>query len=51
MKIQLRKGPRQPVEQIEVKSGTTIEEIYQSVKEELPYKVLAANVDNKVEEL
>ena len=51
MKVLLQKGPRQPAVEIEVKSGTTIEEMYLSMRDELPYKVLAAKVDNKVEEL
>lgn len=51
MKIQLCKGLRQEAVETEVKSGTTIEELVRGLSEDLPYRILAAKVDNKSEEL
>lgn len=51
MKIELVKQPRESAVTIEIKKGTTIEEVYRLYEEALPYKVLAAKVDNKLEEL
>jgi len=51
MIIKLIKGLYlEPIE-IEVSEGMTIEDIYNRFYEELPYTVLAAKVDNKIEEL
>lgn len=51
MKIQLKKELRGQFEEITVEKGATIESVYQSIKTELPYTVLAARVDNKIERL
>ena len=51
MKIQLKKELRGQFEEITVERGMTIEEIYKEIKEELPYTVLAARVNNKIERL
>ena len=48
MKIQLRKQLREEFIELEVKKGTTLEEIYKSMADELPYTVLAAKVNNKL---
>ncbi len=51
MKIQLKTAPRGNFEEIEVKQGTTIEEIYSRYEKDLPYTILAAKVNNKFEDL
>lgn len=51
MKILLRTTPRGTWEEIEIKKGTSIEEIYKQYGRDLPYTVLAAKVDNKFEDL
>lgn len=51
MKIQLKKELRGQFEEINVPKGVTIEDIYREVKEDLPYTVLAARVNNKIERL
>lgn len=51
MKIQLKKELRGQFEEINVPEGVTIEDIYREVKEDLPYTVLAARVNNKIERL
>lgn len=51
MKIQLKKELRGQFEEITVERGMTIEEIYKEIREELPYTVLAARVNNKIERL
>lgn len=51
MKIQLKTAPRGNFEEIEVKQGTTIEEIYRRYEKDLPYTILAAKVNNKFEDL
>ncbi len=51
MKIQLKTAPRGPWEPLEVRKGITIEEIYKEYEEQLPYKIIAAKVDYKFEDL
>ncbi|MBQ4649697.1 MAG: TGS domain-containing protein [Firmicutes bacterium] len=51
MKILLKKGPRQEFEEMMVEKGTTIEEICKKIESELPYTVLAAKVNNRIERL
>ena len=51
MKIQLKKELRGQFEEINVPKGVTIEDIYREVKDDLPYTVLAARVNNKIERL
>lgn len=51
MKIYLRLTLRGSWEEIEVKAGTAIEEIYAKYRDKTPYTVLAAKVDNKYEDL
>lgn len=48
MKIQLIKQIRTAPVELEIKSGTTIEELYKAFRDELPYTVLAAKADNKI---
>ena len=51
MKVQLIKELRsQPIE-VNVEKGSTIEELYKKYENELPYTILAAKVDNKIEGL
>ena len=51
MKIQLKTAPRGEFRELEITQGTTIEQIYTSMKAELPYTILAAKVDNRLEDL
>ena len=51
MKIQLKTSPRGEFRELEITQGTTIEQIYTSMKAELPYTILAAKVDNRLEDL
>ncbi len=51
MRIQLKLQPREEGKEIHVDKGISLEEIYKTYEKELPYKVLAAKVDNKVESL
>lgn len=51
MNVKLIKGLRMPEEIIEVEKGISIEELYKRYEKELPYTVLLAKVDNKLEEL
>lgn len=51
MKIQLRTAPRGEWEVVEIEQGTTIEAIYREKEDQLPYRILAAKVDNQFEEL
>jgi len=51
MKIQLKTSPRGEYREIEIVKGTTIEELYQGIKQELPYIVLSAKVNNRQEDL
>ena len=39
------------IKNIEVEKGISLEELYRKYEEELPYTVLLAKVDNKLEEL
>ncbi|WP_425756076.1 nucleoside kinase [Ihubacter sp. rT4E-8] len=51
MKIQLRTAPRAAWKEVEVKAGTSIEDIYRTYRNEMAYTALAARVDNKIEDL
>lgn len=51
MKIYLKKEYRGEFEEFTVEKGTTIEEIYKSVRASLPYTILAARVNNHIESL
>ena len=52
MKIQLKTSPRGDYNEIEITKGTTIEALYRNLlEEELPYTVLAARVESRLEEL
>lgn len=51
MNIQLIKEKRSQAVQIEIKKGSSIEELYKKYAQELPYTVLAAKVNNKIESL
>lgn len=51
MKIALRTSPRGAWEDIQVQEGARIEEIYRSMESRLPYTILAAKVNNKIEDL
>ena len=51
MKIKLRTSPKGEWSEIEVESGKRLEDIYKSMKDELPYTVLAAKVNNQIQEL
>lgn len=51
MQIQLKTSPRGELKRLEIKEDVTVEEVYFSIKDELPYTVLAAKVDNRLEDL
>lgn len=51
MKIELKTSPRGEWKEIDVKEKTTIEEIYKKIKNELPYTIIIARVNNKYEDL
>ncbi len=51
MEVRLIKGPRTNPIDIDVKCGITIEELIGEVKKELPYTIIAAKVNNKIESL
>ena len=51
MKIKLKTGPKEPEREIEIKKPVPIEELKDTWGKELPYTILAAKVDNKIEEL
>nr|WP_305146553.1 nucleoside kinase [Anaerovorax odorimutans] len=47
----MKKGPKEPEREIEITSPITIEELLNIHGRDLPYTILAAKVDNKIEEL
>ncbi|MBR4020700.1 MAG: hypothetical protein IKI99_05250 [Firmicutes bacterium] len=51
MKIQLKTSPRGEYRDLDVAKGTTLETLYRSLERELPYTILAARVQNRLEEL
>ncbi|HKM28855.1 MAG TPA: hypothetical protein VJY37_04150 [Anaerovoracaceae bacterium] len=51
MEIRLKTSPRADWETVNLDAGTTIEDLYMKIKKDLPYTILAAKVDNKVEDL
>ena len=51
MKIQLKLQPRADFFEVETAAGITLEELYHTYKEQLPYTVLAGKVNNNVESL
>ena len=51
MKVRLIKGPRENPVDIDINIGSTIEDIAKNYREEMPYRIIAAKVDNKIEAL
>lgn len=51
MNVQLKTSPRGEFKRIEVEAGVSVERIYRSIEKELPYTVLAAKVNNRLEDL
>ena len=51
MEVRLIKGPRTSPVDIDVETGITIEELIKDYKAELPYTIIAAKVNNKIEAL
>lgn len=51
MRIDLKTEPRGAFEKLELRRGITIEELYKERKDQVPYTVLAAKVDNRFEDL
>lgn len=51
MLINVRRAPKGEWEEREAERGATLEDVYNEIKSELPYKVLAAKVNNEVVEL
>lgn len=51
MIIELKKDITSSWEKVDVKKGVTIEEIYESVEDQVPYTVICAKKNNKIEDL
>lgn len=51
MNIKLKKGPRDDFSEISIKGPVTAEDLLRRYGNELPYTILAAKVDNQVQEL
>lgn len=51
MKIRLKTSPRGDYREVEITKGTSVETLYRSIETELPYTMLAARVQNRLEEL
>jgi len=51
MEVRLIKGPRINPIDIDIETGITIEDLIKDYKEELPYTIIAAKVNNKIEAL
>ncbi|MBK5247394.1 MAG: nucleoside kinase [Peptostreptococcaceae bacterium] len=51
MEVRLIKGPRTNPVDIDIQTGITIEELIKDYNEELPYTIIAAKVNNKIEAL
>ena len=51
MKVKLKKDPKSDIREIEVAEGTRIEDVVNRYRTETPYRVVAAKVDNKLEDL
>lgn len=51
VKIQLKTSPRGEYRDFEILEGSTIEQVYREIQEDLPYAILAAKVDNRLEDL
>lgn len=51
MKIRLKTSPRGDYREVEITKGTSVESLYRNIKEELPYTILAARVQNRLAEL
>lgn len=51
MEIKLKTGPRSEIITIEADEGIRIEKLTEKYQNELPYRILAAKVNNKLEEL
>ena len=51
MKIEFKKDLRESFQELTIEKGTSLEEIYKSMQNDFPYTVLAAKVNNKIEDL
>lgn len=51
MKIRLKISPRGDYREVEITKGTSVEALYRNIETELPYTILAARVQNRLEEL
>ena len=51
MKIELKTSPRGDYREIDIAEGTSVETLYRSMEKELAYTVLAAKIENHLEEL
>jgi len=49
MKIQLKVEPRGEFRELQVAEGSTIEELFRSMEDKLPFTIMLAKVDNKYE--
>lgn len=51
MKIELKRELNSEYEGLDIPKGRTIEEVYQEVRDTVPYQVVAAKMDNRIVEL
>lgn len=51
MRIQLKTSPRGDYREIDIAKGTSLDALYRGMETELPYTMLAARVQNRLEEL
>lgn len=51
MKIELIKGYHDGPQTVEVQKETTAQDLYRRFRQELPYIVVAAKIDNRIESL
>ncbi len=51
MNISLKKHIDSPWEEYEIKSSMTVEDIYNNVKQDIPYQIIVAKVNNQLENL
>ncbi|MEA4922386.1 MAG: nucleoside kinase [Eubacteriaceae bacterium] len=51
MKVKLKKSAEQDPVEIDVEKGTTLEEIYRRYADDIPFKIIVAKQDNKLEDL
>ncbi|HHX13545.1 MAG TPA: nucleoside kinase [Clostridiales bacterium] len=51
MLVRLKTSPESPISEIQVPQGTMLEELVKQYQDKLPFRILAAKVNNRVQEL